>query len=228
MAGIKGAAGRKKDPVRTEETRRELLEASYALFTRKNIGSVSMTEAANAAGYGVATMYRYFKTKPELVVAVAVWKFEELTEQNRQRRPSPNFEGMTAAQVLSYYLDVFLDLYRYHRDALRFNQSFNIFIRSEQVGAELVLPFRALVRKIGEQFQVIAEKAAVDGTVRTDVPGAKMFRTTLHLMLAVVTRYAVGLIYQPESEEETLEELETLKYALLRQYVTDAGARKPQ
>ncbi|MBQ6163784.1 MAG: TetR/AcrR family transcriptional regulator [Clostridia bacterium] len=215
-------ANNNKNPIKTGATRKALLEASYALFTQKNIESVSMSEAAEAAGYGVATMYRYFKTKPELVVAVAVWKFEELMELNRRRRPSPNFEGMTAAQVLSYYFDVFLNLYRDHRDALRFNQSFNIFIRSQQISAEMILPFRGLVRKIGEQFQVITEKAALDGTVRTDVPGEKMFRTTLHLMLAVVTRYAVGLIYQPESEEETLEELETLKYALLRQYVTDA------
>ena len=90
-------AGR-KNPVKTEATRQKLLEASYKLFTQKNIESVSMEQAANAAGFGGATLYRYYSTKPKLVVAVATWKWGRQIEENRLDRSTPEFEGMTAAE----------------------------------------------------------------------------------------------------------------------------------
>jgi hypothetical protein len=37
-------------------------------------------------------------------------------------------------------------------------------------------------------------------------------------MLAAVTRYAVGLVYIPESGFDAMEELETMKTALYRMY----------
>ncbi|MBO6132759.1 MAG: hypothetical protein J6P05_00285 [Lachnospiraceae bacterium] len=48
-----------------------------------------------------------------------------------------------------------------------------------------------------------------------------MFSAVLHLMLAAVTRYAVGLAYVPESGFDAMEELETLKRAVLREYMTN-------
>jgi hypothetical protein len=45
-----------------------------------------------------------------------------------------------------------------------------------------------------------------------------MFSTTLHLMLAAVTRYAVGLVYVPESGFDAEKELEKMKMALLHEY----------
>ena len=40
-----------------------------------------------------------------------------------------------------------------------------------------------------------------------------MFSTTLHLMLAAATRYAIGLVYIPESGFDAEKELEKLKEA---------------
>ena len=61
-------------------------------------------------------------------------------------------------------------------------------------------------------------RAAQDHTVRTDEPEEEMFSTTLHLMLAAVTRYAVGLVYIPESGFDAEKELEKMKMALLHEY----------
>ena len=219
-----------KNPAKTEATRQKLLEASYKLFTSKNIESVSMEQAANAAGYGVATLYRYYSTKPKLAVAVATWKWGQQIDANRLNRPAPEFEGMTAAQIFSFYLESFLHLYRNDQDLLRFNQFFNVYIRAEHIEGETLTPYRELIERLKQQFHVIYEKAERDRTVRTDVPEEKMFRATLHLMLAAVTRYAVGLVYQPEGEAEAIEELKTLKRAMLREYTesSEFGVRNSE
>ena len=223
-------AGRKKDPAATEATRQRILETGYALFSQKSIDSVSMGEVAKACGVAAMTVYRYFSTKPALVVAVATWKWARLIENNRKYRPHPDFEGMTAAEVFDFYLDSFLRLYRNNRDMLRFNQFFNIYVQSETIDEATIRPYGEQIRAFAERFHIIYERALLDRTIRTDVPEEEMFRATLHLILAAVTRYAVGLVYKPENEDDAMEELETLKQALLREYTgrAESGERSSE
>jgi len=211
---------KEKDAAQMAIKRKDFLEKSYELFTKKNIESVSMIEVARACGYGTTTLYRYFSTKPELVVAVATWIWGQTLLQNRERRPSEDFEGMAAAQVFEFYLDGFIELYRNHRDRLRFNQFFNIYIQSEHIGPEVMKPYRDIIEGLKSEFHVIYERARQDHTIRTDEPEEEMFTTTLHLMLAAVTRYAIGLVYIPENGFDAEKELEKLKEALLMRYRT--------
>ena len=48
-------------------------------------------------------------------------------------------------------------------------------------------------------------------TLQTDIQEEEIFSTTLRMMLAATTRYAVGLVYQggndPEREQEALKEM---------------------
>ena len=61
-------------------------------------------------------------------------------------------------------------------------------------------------------------KAEQDHTIRTDEPEELMFSKTLHLMLAVVTRYAVGLVYTPENGFDPEKELLFQKNMILKEY----------
>jgi len=70
-------------------------------------------------------------------------------------------------------------------------------------------------------FHVVYEKGRRDGTIRTDRPEDKMFAATAHIMLAVAVRYAQGLLFSAEHEEDRTEEFELLKHALLREFVTE-------
>ena len=123
---------------------------------------------------------------------------------------------MTAAQIFEFYLDSFLELYRNHRDLLRFNQFFNIYIQAEKIDTETVKPYREMIEETEEPFHRMYVKAQMDHTVCTDMPEAEMFSATLHLMLAAVTRYAVGLVYQVGTDPE--KELELLKELLLKKF----------
>lgn len=209
---------KEKDAAQMAIKRRDFLEKAYELFTKKNIESVTMIEVARECGYGKMTLYRYFSTKPELVVAVAAWIWGQTIRENQERRPNADFEGMTAAQIFEFYLESFIELYRNHRDLLRFNQFFNIYIQSERIDPEVMKPYRDIIEGLRTSFHVVYERAEQDHTIRTDEPEEEMFSTTLHLMLAAVTRYAVGLVYIPESGFDAEKELKVLKSAILREY----------
>lgn len=68
-----------------------------------------------------------------------------------------------------------------------------------------------MVDALGTQFHELYERGTKDGTLNTDIPEYTMFSSTFHIMLAAVTRYAIGLAVvnssNPESELVMLAEM---------------------
>ena len=203
-----------------EKTRRRelILETSFRLFAKKNIDTVTFDEIAVETGLGKRSLHRYFKSKDDLVVSVAVWAWSGFLAGNRRRRPK---SGSTAAESYAFFLDSFLTLYRKRADLLRFNQFFNVYIKARRVDAEQMQPYSGMIDAIRERFHAVYLRGQEDGTLRTDAPEEKMFSATLHLMLAAVTRYAVGLVYQGTSAPE--DELLFLRELLLDRFTTEAA-----
>ena len=208
--------GRKKNPVQTAATRQTFLENAFELFVSGSIEALTMSQIAKASGFSDMTLYRYFPSKPDLVVAVAVWKWEQFQNEYLEQRPSAGAEEATAAENFQFFLESFLQLYREHRDILRFNQFFNVYVESERIETGTLSPYRNMIEGLKTRFHSTYQKAGQDGTLRTDVPEEKMFSATLHLMLAAVTRYAVGLVYDAGIDPE--EELLELKDMLMQRY----------
>ncbi|MCR5844038.1 MAG: TetR/AcrR family transcriptional regulator [Oscillospiraceae bacterium] len=206
-----------KDTAQMAQKRRRILEEGFRLFSQRGIETVTMPEIAEAAGVGRSSLYRYFSAKSDLVVAVGTWKWEEYIRAQQAANPAEGLAPLTAAEHLDRYLELFLDLYRNQRDILRFNQFFNIYIRSEQPSREQMRPYLEMIAKIMANFHNLYDKAKKDGTVRTDISEAAMVSSVFHIMLAAVTRYAVGLVYLDKGAGEPEGELLLLKSALLRE-----------
>ena len=202
----------------TMAVRRErMLSAAYRLFTEKSITSVTLEEIAREAGCGKKTLLRYYDSKLQLVIAVAVHQWGQVLQDILKRNAESRLEGASAREEFVFYLDSFIGLYL-DRELLRFNQLFNVYVQSEQPDTGTLEPYRDMIKGLAKRFHVVYEKAERDHTIRTDIPEHEMFSATLHLMLAVVTRYAVGLVYQSEEGFDAVKELEVLKEALLAMY----------
>ena len=196
-----------------EVTRQRILESGFRVFAEGTIEKVKMSDVAKVGGVGTTTVYRYYKTKPELVLAISTWAWERYLNQTlRQIDPSK----VTAAEEYEFFLDTFLDMYHNHRNLLRFNQFFNVYVQNEEIPPEVMEPYFKVVKNLEARFAALHEKAKKDHTVRTDIPAKEMLLTSTHLMLAAVTRYAVGLVYEGGIDPE--KELVLQKNMLLREF----------
>lgn len=205
-----------KDEAEKAVRMRRALESGFRLFAEKGIDPVTMPEIADASGVTRPSLYRYFSTKPELVIAIGTWKWQEYIDGSRQRFPAQVRERMSAREYVETYLDVFLDLYRNHRDLLRFNHYFNSYIEKEHVTPEQMRPYRAMIEDLVRRFHVAIERSG-DGTLRPGLSEKSVMSSIIHIMLAAVTRYAVGLAYvMPGTNPE--DELILLRNALLREF----------
>lgn len=197
--------------------RQHIMGAAYALFSQKGIERVTMPEIAEAGGVGRATLYRYFATKLDLVVAIGTWQWAEYIKDHDVSLPQETIDQMSGAEYLGFYLDAFVDLYRNHKDILRFNYNFNSFLSYEVGTSEQRQPYMHMVDGLLAAFHGIYERGLRDGTLDTAISEASMFSSSFHIMLAAATRYAVGLVYlspgaDPESELVMLKELLLAKY----------------
>ncbi len=199
-------------------TREKLLQTAFHLFAEKTIDAVNLTEVAEAAGVSFMTSYRHFDKKPDLVLAVNDWSWNKYRAEN-MKKPEKTFDS--GAARYEYFLDCFLDLYRDNRDILRFNQYFNAFVKREGIPKESMAKFNELIADLQERFKGTYAQGMEDGTLRSDVSEKEMFSATLHLMLAAVTRYAVGLVYESGVNPE--QELLLLKKLLMQEYTVDTA-----
>ena len=122
------------------ERQQRILEEAYRLFSEKSIEGVTMPEVAEASGVGRATVYRYYPTKLDLVVAIGTWTWNEYIRSHGALLTQEEIEEMSGAEYLRFFMDGFLDLYRNHGDLLRFNYDFNSYLRSADGSAEQKQP----------------------------------------------------------------------------------------
>lgn len=210
-----------KDEQQMALRRERMLCEGFRLFSEKGVGPVSMQEIAGACGLGVATLYRYFNTKLDLVLAIGEEKWNAYGDKVRTMRKERHAETMTAAEELSFYLDFYIDLYRNHKDILCFNQDLNNYVRQEHAGREQLMPYLHSIETFAGMFHELYEKGKKDGTLKTELPEEKMFAATSHIMMAVAVRYAQGLVYSAENEADRTEEYLLLKRMILREFTAN-------
>ena len=194
--------------------RKRITETGFNIFSERGIEAVTMPEVAEASGVSRATLYRYFPTKLDLVLAIGVDTWLEYIDSRKSAVSPEELEKWTAAEFLGYFLDSFIDLYRHHCDLLRFNYDLNSFMRKESGAAQVIGIYRETADGVRAQFHDLFERGKKDGTIRTDLQEESMFSGPFHIMLAAITRYSVGLLYltRPEEEERELIVLRDLLY----------------
>ncbi len=202
------------------------MEKASELFFAKGIASVSVQEVADACGVGKVTLFRYFPSKMELVLAVGTWKWDEYIRKYQASVSHEVRERMTGEENLKFYLDSFLDLYRNHRDILCFNYEFNSYLRHETVTQENMRSYRYIIDVLGALFHAFYNRGMQDGTLNPGISEKAMFSGSFHIMLAAVTRYSIGLVCSLETGEDPESELLMLEKALLREYTNNNSAEK--
>ena len=195
------------------------MEAGFQLFSERGIESITMKTIAEKSGVPWTSMHRCFAAKVDLVIAIGAWKWNEYIAEYRTVFDQKKTACMSAAEHLKWYLDAFLDLYRNHRDILRFNYAFNSYLRSEKATEEQERPYLHEIELLRDAFHRLYEKGLKDGTINRNISEAEMFSGSFHILLSVVTRCAIGCVYVPPGlGSDPVRELERLKAMMLREY----------
>ena len=204
-----------QDAAEMAKRRERLLEAGFRLFAARSIEAVKLSEIAEAADVGIATLYRYFKTKPDLVIEIGTKKWHEYYEEVERNYAACGGAQTDALGEMEIYLDSIIELYRSHRDILKFNRNFDTYVVHQECTAEQMRPYNEAVEVFATKFHTVYRKAQEDGTLDIRVSEKRLFVGTLYTVLSVAGKFAEGLVYPSEDHHNMLDELLMIKRMIL-------------
>jgi len=88
----------------SEERRNQIIESAIEVFARHGFASARMEDVAAASGLSKGLLYWYFKSKEEIIIAIADLLFG--TEFHKMQNLS--VKGQTARACLESFLDIFI------------------------------------------------------------------------------------------------------------------------
>lgn len=167
------------------QRKEEVISAALEVFKTQGIESTKMTDIAEKAEVGVASVYRYFKTKPELVVDTACkfWKDEisELyvyfTEEAFLKK-----NGFTKTKEI---LEVYLQLYKEHQDFIRFIDEFDRYIIKENISKEKLKIYEKSIIDLKPLLLNSLELGKEDGTIRKDLLSEQFYFSINHALMSL-------------------------------------------
>ena len=103
MGGMNTLRDRKK-----LESRQKMLDVAKRLFIERGYSKTTMEDIADQAGFGVATLYTYFRTKEGVFAAMARVDMSELQEAGERALENPGDDPLRAIwELLTIYNRVY-------------------------------------------------------------------------------------------------------------------------
>ena len=204
-----------RDEKEAERRRKQLLEAGFDLFSRHGIEAISLQMVADTAEVGVATLYNYYQNKLSLVIAISAEVWENVRKELLEPFGLKALEGMNAYQLIEYYCDSIISLYRNKPEVLRFSANYKTYICREGVSQEQLKVQLDVLKPIGVLFHTKYEEAKTDGIIRTDLSEWELFTTFTLTMLGMAERYAQGVVWADNPAGNHVKELLYLKEMML-------------
>ena len=175
------------EATRVEGTPHEVIQAA-ALFLRDGIAPVRMTDIADAAGIGVATLYRRYGTKTTLAIMAGTYLWQRINERILQSVESDEFLAMDGAARLTMLFGCYLDAYADHPGFVRFLDEFDHLVLAEGVEAAELAAYGEAIDSFYLIFEDAYQLGCADGTVTRAVDFPVLYRTVAHAMMGVAQK----------------------------------------
>lgn len=195
--------------LKIQRTDRAVLTAAH-LFLKHGIEEIKMTDIADASGVGVATLYRYFGTKPHMVTEVMTYLWDEINELFGGVFDTKEFMQQSGIKQINDLMRMFIVLYEAHSDFMRLLGEFDTYIVREQIPKEELVKYEESIINFYPVLVRAYEKGLKDGTVRR-VESFKLFYLTYaHALLEMCKKFVGNEILPSDNKAYAVKELQML------------------
>ncbi|MGE0563587.1 MAG: TetR/AcrR family transcriptional regulator [Pseudolabrys sp.] len=140
---------------RQADRREEILAAAKICFARSGFHQTSMNDICAAAGMSAGNLYRYFKSKEDIIIGIA------------ERQSVEAAESFAAVSRAENFREAFAGLARYHlveRDLDDINLCAEVMAESRR-NAEVARTHAAIETKLKDELAAMLRKAAARGEI---------------------------------------------------------------
>lgn len=191
-----------------EERYKYAVQVASGLFLKNGIEGVKMTDIADNCGIGVASLYRFFETKTEIVIRAGIIIWDKIREDFMNYVSKDT--GKTGLENLKYALGFYRKLFEDHKDFIKFLDDFDQLMLSEKIEKERLTEYEKSIVNFSEPFRVAVEKGHLDGSVKKDVDVAAVYVSVTHALISVCQKFIRGEILPKDDFSLALKEIEMI------------------
>lgn len=144
---------------RRVDRRDEILTAAERCFARSGFHQTSMQEICAEAGMSPGNLYRYFRSKEEIIAGIAERNRSEAAEQLQKLQGAPDFFGALSLIARHYLVE---------KSAEEVALCAEIMAESRR-NAEIAKLYQEMEQEVKAQFAAILRQAAARGDIRSDL-----------------------------------------------------------
>lgn len=184
-----------------EKRKEDILAAAIEVFKEKSIRSAKMTDIALKSEVGVATVYRYFKTKLDLVIEAVNWMCKEEMQLTLVPFEDDGYKSMTGFEQVSLILKLFTMLYEVYPDFVALLEQFDNYVVEEQIGLEQLENYEKNIIDLKELTFGAMERGKKDGSIKMDIDNNIFYTTITHSLMSLSQKLILrGNILKSDSE----------------------------
>lgn len=188
-----------------------IVSTAERLFLDHGLDSVQMQDIADAAGIGIATLFRYFPKKDKLIVAVAIQNLERTSEgiekiTQQTKSAYDRFDDLLGFLLRSQHSD--------RNESYKFREAFESYASFTKEPLPGIEDYIDMQKQVTELLFPLIEDGKSDGSIRTDIPVDKVLMTIINaygtfgnnvIFKHPITYTVEGL--EPEIQQELLKEM---------------------
>ena len=201
---------KENEDIRKADWRDIAVKTSAAMFLKNGIEPVAMTDIAEKCDIGVATLYRYFGTKAEMVVDAGTVIWKDMMIMFSDIYDSPEYREMKGIEQLDRLLGFYLSLYSEHADFMRFVHQFDRYVLDKKISAESLSEYQKSVLDIYPLFEKAYKKACKEGDARKKLPLKQIYLTSTHALMTMSSKFLEGDIIPEDSAEDKTGEIKQI------------------
>lgn len=168
-----------------EKRKEEVVIAAISVFKEKGIDNSKMTDIAERAEIGVATVYRYFKTKTEIVIAAAAILWEEKISLLYNKFSDTTFMTINGAERVKVILNLFIDTYQKYPEFISFLEHFDNYIVKESIPLENLESYEKIIIDTKSAIFDAIDQGKKDGSIKSEIDNDVFYITITHALMSL-------------------------------------------
>ena len=181
-----------------------------ALFLENRIADVRMTDVAEKAGIGVATLYRRFSTKGRLALAAGTLLWRRFNERITDLVESDAFLAMGGVNRLERMLRLYAEGYVENAGFVLFIDDLDRLLVSERMDEEALGAYAGEVDSFYLIFADAYQLGLQDGSVVRKVDFPLFYRSVAHALMGASQKLARGEVIPSDDFSQAADELECI------------------
>jgi len=194
-----------------EKRKEEVILAAIEVIKEHGIENTKITNIAEKAEVGVASVYRYFKTKIDIIIATAIWMWEKEISLLKNQFYEKDYLELNGGDKVRRILNVFKTLYQEHSEFISFLEQFDNYIVKEQISRDKLENYERSIISLKPIMIDAIEEGKKDGSIKEAIDNDAFYMTVTHSLLSLSQKLILrGYILLNDSDVDGEEQLNLL------------------